>query len=105
MVFILEAHASDEWKLTSNIVAPIKQTKTLEDRFAASQQYQQLTNLPWTILLDDPTTNAFEAMYAPWPFRLYIIDANKSFAHIAEPVIDAFDLNHFEEEMNNLLAK
>jgi len=72
-VYILEAHATDEWPIACiNDVLP--QHKSLQDRANAARIFQESYPLQENIeLLLDNVHNDFNATYASWPFRYWII--------------------------------
>lgn len=95
MIYISEAHAQDEWPIGSSV--KYNQTKSFEDRRkAASECHQALKMKPLSMFIDVPLNGAcegdFENKYAPWPIRMYLIDATKKILHIADPQAAAFTL-------------
>lgn len=78
-VYTLEAHAVDEWPISSSRYNPsgevvsIRQHTTLEERFAAAGAFRQAFPLPFPTAVDG-IDNAFEAVFSTWPFRFYIIE-------------------------------
>lgn len=82
-VYIEEAHASDEWPISSsrympnNTVVSVRQPKLATDRVALAQNFINLFGLgpEMKIFVDDPESgNPFESAYAPWPIRMYVIE-------------------------------
>jgi len=74
MIYISEAHASDEWKL-GNIV-DIPQHKTLEDRIKAAKNFVQTYewNIPTVVdsFYENEASVSFEQIYSAWPERFYV---------------------------------
>jgi len=70
-IYIAEAHASDEWPLGN--FTNVKRHRTLEDRIAAAKQMQE-RGLRLTLLVDT-IANEFDAKYACWPDRFYLLHA------------------------------
>lgn len=69
-VYILEAHAEDEWRLGSTVC--IKQHKILEDRMEAARRFrdENAINIP---ILVDTMDNVFNKEFAAWPTRFYVV--------------------------------
>ncbi|GMH54801.1 hypothetical protein TrST_g3682, partial [Triparma strigata] len=88
VVYIEEAHAQDEWPISSSRYAEkpvlINQPTTVEERIAVCKIFLSSYNVPesgpnFQVIVDDPSTNnAFSAAYAPWPFRLFRYPLQKS---------------------------
>ncbi len=71
-VYILEAHASDEWKLGNKYQIP--KHKTLQDRIAAAKLLKDTLQLPDNVtLVCDSMENTFEEKYCCWPDRCMLI--------------------------------
>lgn len=70
-VYILEAHASDEWPIGSSVVIP--QHKTIADRADACAMSHRSLALDIPVVLDS-IDNSFNRTYAAWPFKFYLID-------------------------------
>jgi len=72
-VYILEAHATDEWPIAS-INDQLPQHKSLRDRMEAASLFQQSYPLDPSIeLVLDNEENEFNATYPSWPFRYWIV--------------------------------
>jgi len=70
-VYILEAHAEDEWPIGAEI--QINQAKTQEDRLAAAHRF--IREAKWGLpVVADTMANEFEHHYAAWPTRYYVVD-------------------------------
>lgn len=69
-VYILEAHAEDEWKLGNKIC--IKQHKTLEERMEAARKFKEENGVKIPILVDT-MDNVFNGEFAAWPTRFYVV--------------------------------
>ncbi|CAB9505891.1 expressed unknown protein [Seminavis robusta] len=99
MVYIAEAHAMDEWPVTSgrfNKTGPVlieKQPTLAAERCQLARQFAKhfdmmdATNKTVVeLLVDDPEQgDPFETAYAPWPLRLYLVDAHGKLEWIAQP--------------------
>eukprot|EP00808_Paulinella_micropora_P011904 g38167.t1 len=71
-VYITEAHAKDEWPVGPTF-SFAEQPKTQAARLALARLHQQRSQLPFPVVVDDIATNAFETLYAAWPYRFYIL--------------------------------
>jgi hypothetical protein len=81
-VYIAEAHATDGWQMESNVDENvlIANHVTIEDRFAAAHAGVERLGLTVPVLvdrMDDTVSNVFAA----WPERIYVIDANANVAY------------------------
>ena len=85
IVYIQEAHASDEWPIRSSrnaapgracIPISYQQHRDLPARLGAAADFASHYNLPLDVLpvLADGMGNAFQDAYAAWPIRWYIFD-------------------------------
>lgn len=70
MIQIREAHASDVWPI-GNVVS-VKEHRTLSDRLVAANVMVKETQLEIPVLADT-MDDAFLKLYAPWPFRFFVI--------------------------------
>ena len=70
MIQIREAHASDVWPI-GDVVA-VKEHRTLSDRLTAAHEMVRETQLEIPVLADT-MDNTFLRLYAPWPFRFFVI--------------------------------
>ncbi len=75
VIYIAEAHAVDEWQISSNEQAGIrlKQHSKFVQRLAAAQLCAQELELRIPTLVDSMDNLASE-VFASWPERIYIID-------------------------------
>ena len=81
-IYIREAHPDDEWQMKVNLKEDVcyRQPQTLEQRVAIVNDFVKRFNYPIPIGVDsmDDTANK---LYAGWPERLYIIEANGTLAY------------------------
>ena len=70
MIQIREAHASDVWPI-GNVVS-VKEHRTLSDRLVAANIMVKETQLEIPVLADT-MDDTFLKLYAPWPFRFFVI--------------------------------
>lgn len=104
-VYISEAHAVDEWPISSARFAEapvcIKQARTLEERAAAADAYVEAYNVKVPMLVAG-MGGEFEAAYHPWPIRFYILSGER-IAYVGRPIASAPDLEGFRNALLQLL--
>ncbi len=84
IVYILEAHAEDEWPISSCCDNPIgeivriNQHKSQEDRMNAAKDFAKTFSFRRhdRILVDD-MENCFNEQFGAWPFRYYVLDGKE----------------------------
>lgn len=82
MVYTMEAHATDEWPISSARYEPsgdavaVRQHQTIEERVEAAARFRATFGVPFEVLVD-PMDNRFEEHFCTWPFRLYILQDEK----------------------------
>jgi len=81
LIYILEAHAQDEWPISSSRdncgrIVTYNQHKTIEDRISAAKDFKESFHLQMDVVVD-AIDNPFERAYAPWPLRFFILVDNK----------------------------
>lgn len=103
IVYIEEAHATDEWPVGSTLYA-YKQTKALSERVAVAAATKAL-GLEAPIVLDVPPANAFSALYCPWPARFYIVGADGTLLVKPKPVNGTYDTGVIWEELGRLTGQ
>jgi len=81
-VYISEAHALDTWPL--GLKTRYNQTHTIEQRAAVARDFIHNENFEFALRLDAPPANAFDALFAAWPLRFYVVE-NKKITFICEP--------------------
>ena len=75
MVYIREAHPTDEWQVATNLTDQVEfsQTQSMAERHAVATACATALKLDIPILIDtmdDAANKAFSA----WPERLYVLD-------------------------------
>jgi len=89
-VYIAEAHAQDKWPISSarynGTRGPvlIPEPTTDERRCQLAAAYVRNFDFPIPMLVD-PVADGFEAVFAPWPFRFYVISPTGVMLTIPEP--------------------
>ena len=82
LVYIREAHASDEWRMKVNTKAGVclPQPRTLEERCAAARAMLGELALQIPVAVDG-MDDAVAKPYGAWPERIYVIDADGRIAY------------------------
>jgi Iodothyronine deiodinase len=74
-VYILEAHANDEWPVGSQQF-DYQQATTMEMRAKAASDFKNNLGVTAPVVLDN-VDNTFEKAYAPWPFRFFVVQSGR----------------------------
>jgi len=108
LVYIAEAHASDEWPINSSRctrdgkVIDVAQPTELKSRVEIAKRFTAEFNMAaMRLLVDDPSgpeAEAFERHFAPWPLRFYIL-ARGHVVWIAEPENGTFSIPLLREAL------
>mmetsp|Transcript_25911 Transcript_25911/g.40658 ORF Transcript_25911/g.40658 Transcript_25911/m.40658 type:complete len:134 (+) Transcript_25911:1603-2004(+) len=100
-VYIEEAHATDEWPISSSRYTPdgqvvsVEQPKVASERVKLAQRFVKTFGMgtEMKVLVDNPENgNLFGEAYAPWPIRLYVIE-NGTMQFISAPTDCAHDVS------------
>ena len=85
-VYIKEAHPQDEWQMDSNEKEGVcyPQPKTTEDRIRIANDFVRRFDYDPPLLVDT-IDNPANALYAGWPERLYIVDAQGTIVYKGKP--------------------
>lgn len=111
----MEAHAEDEWPISSsrnhpqNKVVNIKQHKTFSERLMAARSLYATYDLhKYDIrVLTDTMDNDFNTMFEAWPVRYFVFGKNNRLELFSEPNGDRFsskELKHYLKSKENLLG-
>lgn len=86
MVYILEAHPSDVWQVSSNIKdgVVLATPKDLDERTEVAQSCVNKLGIKFPAVVDGPEDTT-ERAYMAWPDRLYLIDREGSIAYKSRP--------------------
>lgn len=109
-VYILEAHAQDEWPICSARWSPMdklivyNQTRTIEERLAVAKDFIRDFQFPIPMVIDKPDENLFEKFYAPWPVRIYILDCDYRLMYKAQPSETMLELNELTAHLQSLMG-
>lgn len=104
LIYIREAHASDEWAMEKNKRADIviPQPTTYAERREAASQCGAALEVPFPVLVDtlDDTANK---LYGAWPERLYVIDAEGFVHYQGDYGPFGFEPNEMREALKELV--
>jgi len=77
LIYIKEAHASDEWHIPTNEFEGVcyRQPTTLAERLRVARDFVEREALEWPLVVDTMADEALEA-FAGWPERIYIVDSD-----------------------------
>ena len=95
-VYILEAHAVDEWPINSGRYnhgrgpVSVMQPTTNQERINLATRFQNDFDCKQIPMLVDSIGNEFEKKYAPWPLRFYGI-RDDEISYVANPKECSFD--------------
>jgi hypothetical protein len=82
VVYILEAHASDAWKLAGNVA--ISTPRTFDERGDVASSCVRKLGIELPALIDN-FDNSTEVAYTAWPDRLYLIGRDGRIAYKSKP--------------------
>ena len=84
VVYIAEAHAYDEWPISSardnpsGDVVSVEQPKTIEERLDAARAFAATFGLANHRVFVDAMDDLFDAAFSAWPFRYFVLDGNEA---------------------------
>lgn len=106
IVYIKEAHPSDEWQMKSNEEEGIvyTQPKTMDERLNMAQTFVDQTEIGLPVLVDD-ISNTANACFAAWPERIYVIGTDGKIAYKGEPGPTGFDPDELDEFLQGYLPE
>jgi len=90
-VYITEAHARNEWPAGYKL-STCDQPTTREERLILANQLSQSNHLCMPLLVDD-IDNRFEAVFAAWPVRFFILQHGMIACKAQPSVFDGYDFN------------
>jgi iodothyronine deiodinase-like protein len=82
VVYILEAHASDSWRLAKNV--SVATPRSFEERGEVASSCVRKLGIEFPAVVDN-FDNATETAYTGWPDRLYLIDRDGRIAYKSKP--------------------
>jgi len=86
-VYILEAHAQDEWPLGTKTV--IRQHRSTEERIQIAKGFQNKYSWPIPMVVDT-IQNEFHEQFSAWPERVFVVMDGKM-VYIAQAGEDGYD--------------
>ena len=105
MAYIEEAHAEDEWPISSGrfhdgVPVRVTQPRTLKERIAVANSFREKYSVTHCMtLVDNPETgNPFERTFAPWPIRFYVV-LNGRIKYIADPTDCEYSLAELQKRI------
>lgn len=106
IVYIKEAHPSDEWQMKSNEEEGVvyTQPKTMDERLNMAQTFVDQTEIGLPVLVDD-ISNTANACFAAWPERIYVIGTDGKIAYKGEPGPTGFDPDELDEFLQGYLPE
>jgi len=113
IIYIKEAHASDQWPLGTTFNVP--QHKTIDQRIDAANSWKnilienQLKNFNNVIILVDDIDNSFTNTYSAWPERGMIV-MNNVIEYYSSSGLDAIvtwenDIEEWLQDWNDSLVQ
>lgn len=108
-VYILEAHAEDEWPISSARWCPnqrpvrYNQTRTIDARLRVAKDFISDFHIQMPVMIDRPDENLFEQLYAPWPVRIYLLDGERRLVYKAEPSETMLELNELQTSLQSII--
>ena len=73
-VYIQEAHAIDTWPF--GLEQSYRTTHTIDERCNVAREFIQCEQFEQELLIDVPPLSKFNELFAAWPLRFYVIDAD-----------------------------
>lgn len=86
LIYVAEAHPSDEWQLDSNEEDKVllEQPTTYEERIGIAKEMLGALSLDLPTLVDE-MDNAAAIAFSAWPERLYVIDKAGKVVYMGGP--------------------
>jgi type I thyroxine 5'-deiodinase len=101
VVYILEAHASDAWKLAGNV--PVPTPRTFDERGEVASSCVRKLGIELPALVDN-FDNSTEVAYTAWPDRLYLIGRDGRIAYKSKPGPFGFKPDQLSEALKQETA-
>jgi len=95
VVYIREAHASDEWPMGRHVIVP--QPKSMEERIKCAQDFVRATCLKGIDVFIDDISDSFMLNFSAHPQRFFIIDSAGMLKFKATPMEGEYSLADVEE--------
>jgi Iodothyronine deiodinase len=106
VVYIREAHPTDEWQTVSNVLEDVvfAQPTTYDERVEAAHACTLGMDISIPTLIDGMSNEVGDA-YAAMPDRLYLVDADVKIAFRSGPGPFGFKSDEFEEAIAQLVQE
>lgn len=105
MVYLLEAHASDEWPLGSEPLVPA--SRSLDQRACNARRFRDEAGVRVPMYLDS-MSDSFHKNFAAWPERFFVVSADGTVCFVAQPVPGGYDhdaiFGHIEMVLHGLIT-
>jgi len=93
-VYIQEAHALDTWPF--GLKQCYHSTNTIEERCEVARQFISNERFKHEVLIDVPPASCFNALFAAWPLRFYVLDYDA----VDQAAVVSFIADPFGADMN-----
>lgn len=87
IVYIREAHAHDVWPIGDAVSQSVQTPGSDKERCALAQRMCEELGMDLPLYVD-PVEDSFEAHFASWPFRFYVLDREARLRYKAQPTKD-----------------
>ena len=106
VVYVREAHASDEWEMDSNTKAGVRipQPRSIEERRAAAACFVEGSKVTLPVVVDGLDDGA-AIPYGAWPERLYVLDEEGRILYRGGPGPFEFKPEEVAEVLRRLRAR
>ena len=101
VVYILEAHASDSWRLAKNV--SVTSPRSVEERGDIASSCVRKLGIEFPAVVDN-FDNSTETAYTGWPDRLYLIDRDGRIAYKSKPGPFGFHPSELEAALKRVAA-
>lgn len=101
MVYVREAHAKDAWPIGDTVSRSVTEPTVDQEREVLAMRLRKELGCRLPIYLDPVLGNPFEAAFACWPFRFYIVDGQGKLRYKAMPTKE---LTYCTTELENALT-
>merc|ERR1712032_441808 len=99
VVYIREAHARNVWPIGDSVSRTVDAPRTDGERCALARRMREERDMDLPFLVDH-IDNSFEAHFASWPFRFYILDGQARLQYKSQP---SNDLTHCPVELETAI--
>ena len=106
MVYVREAHPTDEWRIGSNDREgwSVAQPRTLAERMATARAFAERVGLTMPLVVDD-VDDAVSIPYGGWPGRFYVLDGEGRVLYRSEVGPFGFRPAELEDALGSLPSR